>query len=446
MFTHSTFLNNRAVNAPIGSAASSTLVFNETVIEGNLAIASEVYFTETFICVEFCFIEDEFKDKTHDIFNITQLSASKVELVNIQSTISFDNNTRITSQNAFLSCFFGTVEFKNSLLDGNNLISEPFITVIRSTLAFTGSSIRNIATSSDLLFISATEQSTIAVAQTSIEDVSFSASLVDSVCQFTVVTMRRMDGTLATMSGSTLSITSSNFKDLQTTKEFLDGNENSTLNVMDSTFENFSSRSVAKFEDSQVISSNTTYKANNTQRELNGTRHTRAFEIYTSVLTMTGNKFEHLASDIGGAIYTSNSNGTLNGNTFMRNTANLGGAFAFSCDMNQICQANLDENTFTRNTAVEGGAIHYDLFKPHISTTNVLTANIADYGEDYSSYPAYLEFPDASLLTGIASGQTIPHTLAFRVLDFDRQVMNMDNTSALIINSDQEGLSVTGEN
>ena len=75
--------NNRAVNAPIGSVASSTVVFNETVIEGNLAIAAEEYFTETFRCVNFCFISSEFKEKTHQVFNITSLSTSKVELVNI---------------------------------------------------------------------------------------------------------------------------------------------------------------------------------------------------------------------------------------------------------------------------------------------------------------------------------------------------------------------------
>ena len=83
MFTHSTIKNNRAVNAPIGSAVSSTVVFNETVIEANLAIAAEEYFTETFLCVEFCFIASEFKEKTLKVFNITKLSTSKVELINI---------------------------------------------------------------------------------------------------------------------------------------------------------------------------------------------------------------------------------------------------------------------------------------------------------------------------------------------------------------------------
>ena len=46
----------------------------------------------------------------------------------------------------------------------------------------------------------------------------------------------------------------------------------------------------------------------------------------------------------------------------------------------------------------------------------------------------------------MASGQQIQHMLQFRVLDFDHQVINIDNTSSLIISADNSGLSVTGEN
>ena len=216
-----------------------------------------------------------------------------------------------------------------------------------------------------------------------------------------------MNGTLASLSGGSLSISSSKFSDFYALKDIIEGIEGTILQVTDSSFENFSSRSVAKLEDSHVTSSNTIFKANNTQRELNGTRYTRAFEAYSSFLTLEGNTFENLASDIGGAIYIRNSNGSIAGNTFARNTATKGGSIAFSCGMEYMSEVSLDRNTFVNNVAQEGGAIHYDLFRPAIGTTNIFTNNTAEYGTEYASYPAYLEYPDASYLTGIASGQQI---------------------------------------
>ena len=72
--------------------------------------------------------------------------------------------------------------------------------------------------------------------------------------------------------------------------------------------------------------------------------------------------------------------------------------------MDQTCSATLDGNTFSNNKAIEGGAIYYDLYRPTESTSNVFTGNDADYGTDFASFPSYLEFPDVSKLTGIASG------------------------------------------
>ena len=114
--------------------------------------------------------------------------------------------------------------------------------------------------------------------------------------------------------------------------------------------------------------------------------------------------------------------------------------------MDQICQVAIEGNNFTNNLAVEGGAVHYDLYRPTMDTSNIFTNNKADYGPDIASYPAYLEFPESSLLTGIASGQQILTPFRFRILDFDHQVMKIDNTSALIINADEPTLAVTGEN
>ena len=50
LFTGSRFLNNRAINAPIGTTTTSTVIFNDTLIQENLAISSVNYYTEAFEC------------------------------------------------------------------------------------------------------------------------------------------------------------------------------------------------------------------------------------------------------------------------------------------------------------------------------------------------------------------------------------------------------------
>ena len=96
LFTGSRFVNNIAINAPIGTTTTSTVVFNDTLIQKNLAISAVEYYTEAFECVSFCYLAMEFKEQTLQIINETTLASSKAEIRNQQSTVMFDNNTLIT--------------------------------------------------------------------------------------------------------------------------------------------------------------------------------------------------------------------------------------------------------------------------------------------------------------------------------------------------------------
>ena len=53
--------------------------------------------------------------------------------------------------------------------------------------------------------------------------------------------------------------------------------------------------------------------------------------------------------------------------------------------------------------------------------------------------------PSDAHLTDVASGQTMAHSLQFRVLDFDGQVIESDNSSALIIQSVDSNSIIEGE-
>ena len=60
---------------------------------------------------------------------------------------------------------------------------------------------------------------------------------------------------------------------------------------------------------------------------------------------------------------------------------------------------------------------------------NTFKGNKADYGENFASFPAYIKAPDALQMESVASGQSLPFSLAFTLLDFDKQVIINDNTS-----------------
>ena len=41
MFSQSSFMSNTAINSPIGSSTSTSIAFNDTLIESNVAISAE---------------------------------------------------------------------------------------------------------------------------------------------------------------------------------------------------------------------------------------------------------------------------------------------------------------------------------------------------------------------------------------------------------------------
>ena len=134
-----------------------------------------------------------------------------------------------------------------------------------------------------------------------------------------------------------------------------------------------------------------------------------------------------MTADKGGSILISGSEVTLEHNMFTDNRASIGGALAFLCQQFNGCTLTLTNNTFEGNAANEGGALHYNMVRPHGLDNNKYERNTAEYGERYSSFPTFIEFSDSQSLKEIASGQRLPTSLEFRILDFDKQIISNDN-------------------
>ena len=263
LFTGSRILNNRAINAPIGTTTLSTVVFNDTLIQENLAITALEYYAEAFDCVDFCYLATEFKEQTMQIINKTTLASSKAEIQNQQSTVMFDNNTLISKQNVFMSMFYGSTVLQRTLLKENTLIDEPFFGLIRSTLTIQGSTISDISSDKDLIFITGTEQSDITIATTSFSKVSFTSTLLDSNALYSGNTISSMNGTFVTAEVSNVTIDSCSFTDLRNDGGFfIQGLEAVEITVSGSTFEEFPTNSLIYLDHTQKFTSfNSTYRA-----------------------------------------------------------------------------------------------------------------------------------------------------------------------------------------
>ena len=54
---------------------------------------------------------------------------------------------------------------------------------------------------------------------------------------------------------------------------------------------------------------------------------------------------------------------------------------------------------------------------------------MASYGENISSFPAFIELSNPESIRNIASGQKISHPIKFVFLDFDKNIIKNDNSS-----------------
>ena len=89
----------------------------------------------------------------------------------------------------------------------------------------------------------------------------------------------------------------------------------------------------------------------------------------------------------------------------------------------------MQANTFSGNQALEGGALHYNMIRPNGMFSNAFEGNTAAYGDNFSSFAAYIKTPQQNMFEGLASGQRLIPSLEFHLLDFDNQVIRNDNTS-----------------
>ena len=185
-----------------------------------------------------------------------------------------------------------------------------------------------------------------------------------------------------------------------------------------------------------------------------------------SNLTIYNNAF---ASDVGaslagksikGIIFIKNSklccfreigNSTIKDSNFTNNSWSYGCAVYYTWSLSNYCVNSIENVIVSNSSAVfAGGAIYYDVYRPTINNL-IFNNNTAPYGNNIASYAVRVmnegSLDYKILLEDIASGQTIPKKLVFKVVDYDNQTIpSSGSISIKPYNSETKVLGATNTN
>ncbi|CAG9325837.1 unnamed protein product [Blepharisma stoltei] len=185
------------------------------------------------------------------------------------------------------------------------------------------------------------------------------------------------------------------------------------------------------------------------------TSHSSTYEISSC-------SFTENSANKGGALYINDLSGSILTTTFTSNkaisnqdfyeseiTEGIGGAIKLSCIKSEECKFSIKSCNFTGNSATyNGGAINWDDWKPKLND-NYFMNNVAEYGNDYSSYPIKLmsvnengelegyknrrrleDIPISNFsLLSVAPGQDSKKPIMVALVDNMNQIITTDNAS-----------------
>ena len=159
----------------------------------------------------------------------------------------------------------------------------------------------------------------------------------------------------------------------------------------------------------------------------------------SSIHSMSDSTFDSNGNlnQTGGAISMLNSKLNIFDSVFRDNTADIAGAISFSCTHLTLCELKATDSTFEDNKAtVKGGAIYYDYTHPRIENVTY-TNNSAQYGPDIASYAVKIRKvgsqSDTITIKDMGSGIVLDETLHLELLDYENQVMVLENANSISI-------------
>ncbi|CDW72378.1 UNKNOWN [Stylonychia lemnae] len=236
---------------------------------------------------------------------------------------------------------------------------------------------------------------------------------------------------------SNISLLSSNFSGLQSNGTTLsDVKRCVNYNITNTRIENFN---VNLFEISitSLIVNSSVFLASKQQSSNDIIDQKMIFSVYKGEIKSYNSIFNYGSSRVeGGAILSQNTNTTLINNKFENNQAKDGGAIAFQC-------SRLENNTFNKNIAsLQGGAVYYNKHRPlKLDSNQFDTQNYAPYGSNIAGFPFSVKILSYDKLQ-VASGQRYEGKIVAAIVDYDQNIISIDNSSGENLIQVQNGIGI----
>lgn len=150
----------------------------------------------------------------------------------------------------------------------------------------------------------------------------------------------------------------------------------------------------------------------------------------------------------GGGVRIVKSSVAISNSTFSNNLANDGASISIDCSFTNRWENSLTNVTFENNIAAKmGGAIYYNLDRPNMTDLSFKN-NSALYGNDIASYGVRIALHNTTnnkvSISDVPSGLIYNATIKYDLLDYDNQVMNLNNKDTIKITASTSNSSVKG--
>ncbi|CAI2362506.1 unnamed protein product [Moneuplotes crassus] len=437
---NSEIFENYAIHYAVGSflSAFTPSIISETQIYSNDVIFESNLTVElTSSCVRLCFLNDLIKSYLTNL-NFTTITQTDTLLQVLLAEVHIVNNTQIYNTTSVVYSLSSVLLVENSLIFDINFVKSP-MNLISTEATLSNLTIANcskLQTQDDIAFIQITSGTLI----------SSNLKLFNS--NFKVSQLSFSSGTMTNTQLTNVVNDEGLIKCLKCQKFKLDtlllinsySVSNPLLNLQEALNVELINIKLSgyQYKLAQFSFSNITLIQN---LEISDGKQTLEF-IESNLLKMNNSNFSDNNDDTGigrgGAIQIFNSKINIENTTFTNNSAYFGGAITFECTSMANCELNIENSKFWNNSAQErGGAIYYNYNYPRVRNTEFID-NKADYGPNFASYPAKIGLANSSLdediiVNNIGSGIKIDQILTLALFDMDNQIMNLDNSSQIII-------------
>ncbi|CAI2371546.1 unnamed protein product [Moneuplotes crassus] len=440
----STIFENSAIRAPIGQifdAAKESVIDNCRIYNNSVISPSEFVAETSGGCSKLCYLDTSLvaniiENKLHEIdegFYIIEILSGSLQII---------NNSLITDQNGVLNLFMSSLVVDSSTLN-RIIFSRSPMRITSSTLELKNALLTGITGNFEKEIFLVNDESTLIVQNLTYEQSSMKLFTVltgeVNIEKLTANNISNFHTLIHIYSAHTVMLNSLIFQNLETTTDYV-------VKIESSNNTSFDTVSLKDFNKTVIYLS----KSNAEMiQNINISNCFKAMEFIESTIKHMRGSVLSKSGDLnnlitGGAIKIMNSNVKITDTSFINNTAGVGGAIEFGCQSVDLCSLKLENVTFSHNAAsVQGGAISYNMNRPEI-LSSVFENNSAQYGPDLASYPIKVRIKDQPntkvKFSDIGSGISISTPIVLALLDYDGQIVNLNNEDQVSV------LSPSGSN